>query len=178
MQDIIQSILCFLSWIGCTSLFDVISLLVGILSIGLAIFSICYAFKCNAAANKTNKQTSDMLLDMQYMMAFNLRALCGIQRRLYQAPNDDGVVRLTKDSVKLHKLSTYSKENANKIMSLLSKLSIKKNILTGLQKFIESDETDRTANFFSSAETVDKSRLDDIVAELIKYGLLIDVYYN
>lgn len=173
-----QNILCFLYSLGCTTPFDFISLCVGIVSIILAVISIWYAIKCNKASNKMNKQTSDMLLDMQYMMAFNLRAVCGIQRRLHQAPNDDGKVHLTKDSVKLHKLSTYSKENADKVMSLLNKLSIKRTILNGLQKFIESDEIDRSANFFSSAETIDKSRLDAIVAELIKYGLLIDIYYN
>ena len=144
-----QNIRCFLSWIGCTSLFDIISLLVGVLSIGLAIFSICYAFKCNVASNKTNKQTSDMLLDMQYMIAFNLRTVCGIQRRLYQTSNDDSMIRFTKDSVKLHKLSTYSKESTDKITGLLSRLSIKRNTLNWLQKFLESDETDCTADFFS-----------------------------
>lgn len=173
-----QNILRFLYSLNCAPLFDFISLCVGIVSIILAVISIWYAIKCNNATNKVNKQTSDLLLDIQYMMSFSLRAVCEIQRQLNRSAYNNGIVHLKKDSVKLHKLSTYSKENVKEIMDLLSKLSIKRKSLQELQNFIESDEIDRSVNFFSSAETVDKSRLDTIVAELIKYGLLIDIYYN
>lgn len=173
-----QNILSFLCSLGCTTPFDFISLCVGIVSIILAVISIWYAIKCNNASNKVNKQTSDMLLDIQYMMSFSLRADCEIQRHLNRPAYNNGIVHLEKDSVKLHKLSTYNKDRVKEIMDLLSKLSIKRNILQELQNFIENDEIDYSANFFSSAETVDKSRLDTIVAELIKYGLLIDIYYN
>lgn len=164
--------------LGCTTPFDFISLCVGVVSIILAVVSIWYAIKCNKDSNRVNKQTSNMLLDMQYMMAFNMRAICELQHRLRRTNNSEGRIRLKKDGIKFHKLSTFSTENFDRVMELLSNLSIKRRFLNDLQEFIKSEEKDYPLNFFSAAETIDESRLDVIVAELAECGLLVGIYYN
>lgn len=168
----------FLFLLGCTTPFDCISLCVGILSIFLAVVSIGYAVKCNKDSNKLNKQTSDMLMDMQYMMTFNLRIVSELQQRIPKKDLPPNTVCLKKDGIEIHKLTTFNKENSTEVMKLLRELSVKKKTLDYLQKFIEGDSTDYSTYFFSTAETVDRTRLDVIVAELSKYGVLVGFYYN
>lgn len=155
---------------------SVISLVAGVVSLVLGVSALLQAKRYNDASAKLNVQTENTLSDMQKMLAFNMRAVCELQQRMPKRELPPNTVDLQKDSIKFHKLTTFNKEKSAEVMKLLGELSIKKKTLEDLQTFVLSDDTDYSTHFYASARTIDKIRLDVIVAELIKYGLIVDIY--
>ena len=84
-------------------------------------------------------------------------------------------IDLSKDTFKLHKLSTFQNKDIDKIMAIINHLSIKQVFIDGIRKFLESNEIDYECNFRGEALADEKIELSHLYGMLLEYDLLVEI---
>lgn len=145
-----------------------------VVSAGFALYTIYQS-------SKYNKQTSQMLEDMKYLM---IRQVASLDNMNYDVEKNrvksSGKISLKKDQIHFHKLSSFDKKDIEKIMKEIERLTIKRRFLKNIEKFLYDDDQERVISFCGKAvqfneEKEEKEEIDflSLYKIFLKYNISI-----
>lgn len=170
--------MCMCMWQCISNISTILSIVLGIVSIILAIYSIIDSKKSEEQAKIFNEETRKALSDVKFISVQQVRAMDYIQKSVHDMGKDSSkMLNLSKDSIELHKLSLFSKDDIEDIMETLSHLNIKKKSLMGVKNFLEGDKSTYEFNFRSAAEGDDVINIMKVYNILLEYNLYIHIVH-
>lgn len=121
-----------------------------------------------------NKDTGKIVADTKYMLVRQITLINDMCKELKKERTPMSI-DLSKDTFKLHKLSTFKNKDIDKIMAIINHLSIKQVFVDGIRKFLESNEIDYECNFRGEALADEKIELSHLYEMLLEYNLLVEI---
>lgn len=154
--------------ITCQDLLSIISLVVTII---LGVGAIIQSKHYNKVSDKINA-------DMQYINTQQVELLDEIEKTLMHYTRDTSKLRLTKDEIHLHKLSTFRKNDVDEIMKKIDHLSIKGRFKNKIEEFLKSNHTDYECNFWGEAKSDGEINIKEFYSILLEYGIHMHISYK
>lgn len=147
---------------------SIISLVITILLGGYAIYQ----------SWKYNKDAEKISADTKYMLIQQIRILNELDKGISVSSPQKGILDLSKDKIKFHKLSKFSKSDIDKIKDAINHLSIKGRFLMEIENFLKSDKLEYQCNFWGKADTDKAVSIEELYAVLLEYNILISIVYH
>lgn len=142
-----------------------------ILSILLGAVALIQSWKYNRDSGKIAKDTSFMLV--QQVILLN-----ELKKNAIKNKNNQSIIDMSKDGIKLHKLSGFKKRSIPTIMEYINQLVIKKRFKEEIEKFLKSTDANFECDFFNEAQSNGDVNIAELYEILLKYNVIMIIKYH
>lgn len=121
-----------------------------------------------------NKDSEKISSDTKYMLVNQIRMLNQIEKKL-KSENKSGIIDMSKDAIRFHKLSTFDKKKSEEILNEIKHLKIKRVFIDGIEDFLKGDKIDYRCNFVYKADTDGTFAISQLYMILLEYNVLVEI---
>ena len=146
---------------------DVLSLISFIVTVILGGGAIYQSWRYNKDAEKISSDT-------QYMLVNQIRLLNEMEKKL-RKEDENGVIDMSKDELRLHKLSTFNGTDIENIMEEVRQLTIKRVFIDEINNFLKSNKIDYKCSFVNKANVDGNFTISQLYTILLKYNVLVEI---
>ena len=121
-----------------------------------------------------NKDAEKISSDTKYMLVNQIRLLNEMEKK-FKKENENGVIDMSKDELRLHKLSTFDVTDIENIMEEVRQLTIKRVFIDKINDFLKSNKIDYKFSFFNKANVDGNFTISQLYTILLKYNVLVEI---
>ena len=121
-----------------------------------------------------NKDAEKISSDTKYMLVNQIRLLNEMEKK-FKKENENGVIDMSKDELRLHKLSTFDVTDIENIMEEVRQLTIKRVFIDKINDFLKSNKIDYKCSFVNKANVDVNFTISQLYTILLKYNVLVEI---